>query len=328
MFMVPLLFVYSLLAQQQEWKDPTAHKQQFITVDKDVRLEVLDWGGSGWSVVLLTGLGNTAHVFDEFAPKLASAYHVYGITRRGYGASSAPDSGYGADRLGDDVIAVLNALKLEKPILVGHSIGGEELSSVGSRYPDRVGGLIYLDAAYAYAFNKGPLVLPPNKQSFPAMPPTPKPGEADLKTFAAFRAWNIKVTGTPIPESELRQTHRVGPEGQVGAQRVSPKIPAAIIGGGQKYTSIRVPTLAIFAVPHSFGPWLHDYPEADRVYGTQDPATEAQATAFEKGVPSARVVRLPHAHHYLFLSNEGDVLREMRAFLKDLDSPPNPFLRK
>jgi len=96
------------------------------------------------------GLGNTAHVFDKFAPKLSSAYHVYGITRRGFGASSAPSpSGaatYSADRLGDDVLAVLNALKLNRPVLAGHSLGGEELSSVASRHPERVAGLIYLDA--------------------------------------------------------------------------------------------------------------------------------------------------------------------------------------
>jgi pimeloyl-ACP methyl ester carboxylesterase len=55
---------------------------------------VLDWGGSGQPLVLLTGLGDNAHVFDKFAPKLTASYHVYGITRRGYGASSALASGY------------------------------------------------------------------------------------------------------------------------------------------------------------------------------------------------------------------------------------------
>jgi len=44
----------------------------------------------------------------------------------------------------------------------------------------------------------------------------------------------------------------------------------------------------------------------------------ALADAFEKGVPTARVVRLPHASHYVFLSNETDVLREMNAFLGTL----------
>ena len=137
------LFTGRLAAQEPSpWHDPSPHKVQFVTVDKDVKLEVLDWGGSGRPLVLLTGLGNSAHVFDDFAPKLTPEYHVYGITRRGFGASSAPDSGYLADRLGDDVLAVLDALKIEKPVLVGHSIGGEELSSVGSRHPERIAGLI------------------------------------------------------------------------------------------------------------------------------------------------------------------------------------------
>jgi pimeloyl-ACP methyl ester carboxylesterase len=43
-------------------------------------------------------------------------------------------------------------LNLNHPILVGHSIAGEELSSVGSRHPEKMSGLIYLDAAYGYAF--------------------------------------------------------------------------------------------------------------------------------------------------------------------------------
>jgi len=88
------------------WHDPSPHTVQFVAVDDNVKLEVLDWGGSGRNLVLLTGQGNTAHVFDDFAPKLTSEYHVYGITRRGYGSSSAPASGYSADRLADDVLAV------------------------------------------------------------------------------------------------------------------------------------------------------------------------------------------------------------------------------
>lgn len=153
-----LLFSFTALEAQKPpagWRDPSPHQIQFVTVDENVRLEVLDWGGSGRALVLLSGLGGTAHVLDEFAPKLSSSYHVYGITRRGFGASSVPVSGYDADRLGDDVLAVFTALKLSRPLLAGLSFGGEELSSVGSRYPDRVAGLIYLDAAYPYAFDNG-----------------------------------------------------------------------------------------------------------------------------------------------------------------------------
>jgi hypothetical protein len=49
--------------------------------------------------------------------------------------------------------------------------------------------------------------------------------------------------------------------------------------------------------------------------GRDEVNTEAQAKVFESGVPSARLVQLPHANHYVFLSNEPDVLREMNAFL-------------
>ena len=44
----------------------------------------------------------------------------------------------------------------------------------------------------------------------------------------------------------------------------------------------------------------------------------AQAKAFETAVPQAHVVKLPHANHYVFDSNEADVLREMDAFIAGL----------
>jgi len=117
----------------------------FIAVDANVKLEVLDWDGSGRPVVLLAGNGQTAHSFQRFAPLLARFYHVYGITRRGFGASSRPATGYSTDRRADDVLAIIDSLKLTKPVIAGHSLGGEELSSIGAPHADRVAGLMYLD---------------------------------------------------------------------------------------------------------------------------------------------------------------------------------------
>ena len=87
----PVLF-FSLLDPPHSqphgsYQDPSPHTVQFVAVAQNVRLEVLDWGGIGRPVVLLAGGGNTAHIFDEFATKLTASYHVYGITRRGFGAS-------------------------------------------------------------------------------------------------------------------------------------------------------------------------------------------------------------------------------------------------
>jgi non-heme chloroperoxidase len=129
----------------------TTLKTQFVDVQPDVKLEVLDWGGTGRNLVLLAGGGSTAHVFDSLGPKLAAHYHVVGITRRGFGQSSAPQTGFDARRLGDDVVAVLDALHIADPVLVGHSIAGEELSAISTYHPGRAAALIYLDAGGSFA---------------------------------------------------------------------------------------------------------------------------------------------------------------------------------
>ena len=107
-----------------------------------------------------------------------------------------------------------------------------------------------------------------------------------------------------------------------GKRLDQPSVGQAIIAGEQKYTDIRVPVLAIYANPHDPSPYAFDIfnTPAERAVAEAIPTaeTEEQAEAFESGVPSARVVILPHANHYVFLSNEADVLREMRAFLAGL----------
>jgi non-heme chloroperoxidase len=357
-----------LFAQEPvPWHDPSLHLVQFVTVDDDVKLEVLDWGGSGRPIVLLAGLGNTAHVFDDFAPKLTSEYHAYGITRRGYGASSAPASGYSADRLGDDVLAVLDALKLNRPVLVGHSIAGEELSSIGSRYPERVAGLIYLDAGYSYAYvptggnslefdlpdlqkklqqfqvektpaEQNQLVLNLLKDSLPAFekdlrdlqqslsaaPAQPKSAPArtadDLASFAALRGWMLRVQGIAAPEAELRQQMEARPDGSVGKSRDHSAAASAILAGEQKYSVIRTPVLAIFANPRKPGPFAYNTPaERAAAVAWETQGINGVANGFQTGVPSAHVVQMPQANHYVFLSNEAEVLREMRAFLSRLN---------
>jgi len=87
----------------------------------------------------------------------------------------------------------------------------------------------------------------------------------------------------------------------------------------QKYNKIPVPILAIYAVPHDVGPLGGSDPAARAAAEARDEAFVGPfATAFEKGVPTAHVVRIPHANHYVFNSNEADVIREMNAFLGTL----------
>jgi non-heme chloroperoxidase len=324
--MLLLSLAVPIHAQKPVWKDPSPHTTRFVTVEKDVRLEVLDWGGSGRPLVLLAGGGDTAHVFDDFAPKLTPSFHVYGITRRGFGQSGFSLEGYGADRLGDDVLAVLDALNLKKPILVGHSLAGEELSSVATRYPSRVAALVYLEAAYAYAFDngKGPTwkEFEDAKKLMPSAPP-PSSSAPGLASFAAFQQACTRALGLTYPEAELRQQFTATPDGRVGKQRDFPGN-AVMLQGMKTYANIPVPALAIYAIPHAQPKWMTDSADpkvreaAKAFWAAEDALTTRQAKAFEEGVPTAHVVRLPGADHYVYLSNEADVLREMKSFLANL----------
>jgi non-heme chloroperoxidase len=240
-------------------------------------------------------------------------------------------------------------------VLVGHSIAGQELSSIGSRHPERVAGVVYLDATYGYAYydsahgylpmdanalrgklerliqdqaNTGQLARELLNTDLPAFentlrqqsvdfPMPPPPGAADLASFQGINDWFERTRGFRFPESEIRALSEVTEDGKPRGQKTPPWVPQAIIAGAQKYSKIPVPILALCAVPQDFGPAAN---------ATMSPETRAslqatplaQAEAFERGVPSAHVVRLANANHYLFISNEADVLREMRRFIDGL----------
>ena len=68
LFLIVALLVATPAYTQQSvsWRDPSSHAVRLVNVEKNVRLEVLDWGRTGKPVLLLAGGGNTAHVFDEF----------------------------------------------------------------------------------------------------------------------------------------------------------------------------------------------------------------------------------------------------------------------
>jgi non-heme chloroperoxidase len=314
------------------WKDPSPHQVRFVSVAPGVTLEVLDWGGAGRDVVLLTGSGHTAHVYDEFALKLKDCCHVYGITRRGYGASSIPQTGYDEPSLSNDVWMVIQALDLKAPVLIGHSMAGAELTGVGMLHSDRLGGLVYLDALGDATDD------PPDDPTWKALqaklpPPGPQPDCAsDRSTFAAFRAFLQCRHGIALPEAELRAGFETAADGSVGAAR-SPGWVSRAIGTGRPardYSRIKVPVLAISdAVDFDLS---HLKPEQPQPRNDEERATliafgKATQAVFDRwsanlkrGVPSARVVDLPGATHYLWMTREADVLREIHAFIATL--PP------
>src|SRR3954465_12731475 len=140
--------VPSSLPRDDGWIDRAPHRAGFVSVQRGVRIHYLDFSGTGPVVLLVPGIGNTAHAYDDFAPGLTDRFHVYAMTRRGFGESSHPARGYSIPRLTQDIKALIDSLHLGQVALIGHSFAGQELTHFASAYPSRVRRLVYLDGAF------------------------------------------------------------------------------------------------------------------------------------------------------------------------------------
>jgi pimeloyl-ACP methyl ester carboxylesterase len=215
-------------------------------------------------------------------------------------------------------------------VLVGHSRAGAELSSIGSRRPERVGGLVYLDAAWPYAFydpaveNNATTVLPDVQRELAVIFDRWAPisfGEraAMIREMADttlpvlirdLRLWAADLAEAPDPNTRPQGLRR-------------DPVASAIFAGTQRYTRVQGPVLAIYASP----PPRRPNEQADSALGARMDTLRLasampQITAFQRGVPQARVVRIPHANHFVWRSHEADVLRELRAFVDALPAAP------
>lgn len=113
-----------------------------------VRLAVREWPGDGPPILLLHGLASTSHIFDLVAPRLAPPFRVVAYDQRGHGESGKPGAGYGFDHTAGDALEVIRALRLRRPVLVGHSWGGNVALEAAVRAPRRVAATILIDGGF------------------------------------------------------------------------------------------------------------------------------------------------------------------------------------
>lgn len=295
--------------------DTSGHRVSFVTVEPDVRLEVLDWGGSGETLVLLTGMGDNAHVYDEFAYQFTDRFHVIGITRRGFGRSSQPADGYDLDTRARDDIAVLDKLNVRQAVFVGHSVAGTELSKLGAAYPDRVKKLVYLDALDIGSGGWATLPQPP---------PAPADTAEDLESVYRVAAAVARSDGYRKPLAAICNMIRTDPSGRVVGAITPPEISGKIIAGLQpaEYARIQAPALGIFnqITPQYRMPYYWDLvpakqEEFDRSITSLAKWVDGAIERFRSGVKNSRVVLLHNTNHYVFIVDEALVVREMRKFL-------------
>lgn len=286
---------------------------------RGVRLHFVDWGGKGPAIVLLAGLGNSARIFDELAPMLTAGHQVIAISRRGYGQSEQPATGYSNEALVKDVLGVMDGLSISRASFVGHSIAGGELATLAADYPDRVERLVYLDAAYDRS-----RVLEIMRE----MPPIERREPAAFGSLAELTRWREATLGvqTAAVGEDLQEIVSTGPEGL--SRRTPISIDLQVIAGDAaakpRYEDIEAPSLAIYSskdVADQIPPGTSAHRTAQFVqYSTRviRPWMLRAQAAFLERQDCGTALELPRSTHYFFLARPDWTAGIVLSFL---DSP-------
>ncbi len=98
--------------------------------------------GEGPPLLLVAGLGGKGSFWASQVPALSARFRVVTHDHRGTGASSRSAIVYSAAQMADDLIRLMDALRIDRAHLCGHSTGGAVGQHVALRYPDRLGRLV------------------------------------------------------------------------------------------------------------------------------------------------------------------------------------------
>jgi len=123
-----------------------------IATDDGCALHIEVEGREGAPALMLSNsLGTNLHMWDDQAGELAKHFRLVRYDRRGHGRSAIPPGPYSMERFGCDVLAILDALKIEKTNWCGLSMGGMVGQWLGAHAPTRVNKLILSNTAPYYA---------------------------------------------------------------------------------------------------------------------------------------------------------------------------------
>ena len=303
----------------------TAPAAKFAWVN-GVRLQYLDWGGPrhAMGLVFIHGLGDSPRAFDDIAPAFRDRFRVIAYARRAHGRSEVKGP-YDHGTLVEDLRQLLDTLGMLRVVLVGWSLGGNELSEFAARYPDRVGGLVFLEC-YDYG-------APRFAQMLAHFPMAFTPQSRDLASQEAFKRWWLSsaAPNAPLTAAMDAEIADLTTDGRDGSVRVvtSDSIASAFFASAMTYrppyTSLHAPILAMWGHWYRDGLLPRDAPDSLRRrvdvflrdYGR--PLQDSALAQLRAAVPTARLVMLDSASHAIFpFQNRDTIIAEMRQFVRTL----------
>jgi pimeloyl-ACP methyl ester carboxylesterase len=102
----------------------------------------------GRPLVLLHGVASTSRIWLLIGPLLAERFRVFALDERGHGETDKPDSGYDFATVVGDLAAFTDTLGLERPVVAGHSWGGNVALEYAATHPERPAGLVLVDGGF------------------------------------------------------------------------------------------------------------------------------------------------------------------------------------
>lgn len=306
--------------------DPSPHRVEMVTVE-GVRIPYLDWGGRGPGLVFVAGLGNSAHVFDDFAPRFTDRFRVIAVTRTGYGEADQPErDGYDLRSRVAHVRAAMDAAGITTAVLAGHSLGGDEITAFAVAHPGRTRALVYLDAAIDHA-----AALKRLADITPLLPLAAGITAEERSSIPAFREYFRRTTTLEYPIGEVLALTVPGRRGLLNNRSPS-RVGTALMDATvpPEFDRVEAPMLALYAESTTADafPWLAngtaEYARANAVFADRiRPMLLEERERFTRAAPRARIVAF-RAHHYLFLSHPHETERHVRAFLAALAQGARP----
>lgn len=263
----------------------------FARLNTGLRLAYVEQGArDGVAVVMLHGYSDTHRSFDLVRPLLPRAWRVIALTQRGHGHSDKPHSDYAMADFAADVPAFLDAMGVDRAVLVGHSMGAAVALRVAADYPERVAGLALLNGFADFRGNAGAVELFDLVESF---------GEQVDPMFV--RSFQASTIAAPMSQGFIEFVSNESMRCPVRAWKGAAQAMASCDPLADA-ARCQTPAMLIWGDKDGFVP-------------------RADQHALRRAMPGARLVTLSGAGHAPHWERTADTAACLRAFITDIDEP-------
>jgi len=250
--------------------------------------------GTGYPLVLISGLGYTLWQWHKMIPGLVKHYRVIAFDNRGIGRTDKPAGPYSSDLLAEDTAGLLEALEVERAHVIGHSMGGFVAQALALNHPEKIDKLVLCATNFG-----GPNHIPVTPEAMAVL------SDVSGDPIERFRRGIVVSCAPGFAEAhpeiitewlEYRTKNPIEPQPYQAQMAIGLSLLSAPASFEGKLSSIQAPTLILFG-------------EHDKVVPPQN------ANLLAEKIPNSKVQILPNAGHFFPLEVPVTAIDAITQFL-------------